>query len=287
MGGLYGVNFDEIQMSSLADFSCFNEFFVRKLKPGLRPIENENDKQKLTSPCDGRVLCFGDITESSSKPGSFVMECIKGYTYPLEEFLFGVTSRDRSADLTAKIVEDAKTRGNKIVQCVIYLAPGDYHRYHSPAIFTATFRRHIVGWLEPVKPSYVMKNKHVLKDNERVNVLGDWAYGFFAMSFVGATNVGSILLNWDTELNTNKRSPEQPYFTDKNYATLLDQKQLFENVPQDVKNDHIKSKTSYDIARHLTEFDIKELTDGKGTDFVYSSAEEKKLKYNALNEFET
>ena len=45
-----------------------------------------------------------------------------------------------------------------------------------------------------------MKNKHVLKDNERVTIFGDWVYGFFGMTFVGALNVGSIVLNFDHEL---------------------------------------------------------------------------------------
>jgi len=38
---------------------------------------------------------------------------------------------------------------------IIYLAPGDYHRYHSPASFIANYRRHIVGYLEPVRPDYL------------------------------------------------------------------------------------------------------------------------------------
>jgi phosphatidylserine decarboxylase len=128
------------------------------------------------------------------------MECIKGQDYPLDEFLFGAVSHNRDDNLTTNIVESAERRGNKIVQIVIYLAPGDYHRYHSPANFTGNYRRHITGYLEPVKPSYVNKHKHVLKDNERVTVFGDWHFGFFGMTFVGATNVGSIILNWDPEL---------------------------------------------------------------------------------------
>ena len=96
-----------------------------------------------------------------------------------------------------RILDSAKDRGNKVKYCVIYLAPGDYHRYHSPAYFTANYRRHIAGYLEPVMPSYLQKHKDVLKNNERVNVLGDWKHGFFAISFIGALNVGSIKLHFD------------------------------------------------------------------------------------------
>jgi phosphatidylserine decarboxylase len=65
-------------------------------------------------------------------------------------------------------------RGNKLFYAVIYLSPGDYHRFHSPALHTALTRRHIAGYLSPVKPSYVKKHKDVFKANERVNVFGEW-----------------------------------------------------------------------------------------------------------------
>jgi phosphatidylserine decarboxylase len=103
---------------------------------------------------------------------------------------------------------------------VVYLAPGDYHRYHSPASFTATYRRHVAGYLEPVDPRYLKTHRDVFKSNERVNVLGDWAYGFFAMSFVGATNVGSIKLHFDDTLKSNIPKPISPYLQDRNYTTL-------------------------------------------------------------------
>jgi len=101
---------------------------------------------------------------------------------------------------------------------VIYLAPSDYHRFHSAAVWKADFRRHISGYLDPVKPSYVNKHKDVFKNNERVNLFGSWNYGFFMTSFVGALNVGSIKLHFDKTLRTNNTSPQEPYYTDLSYT---------------------------------------------------------------------
>lgn len=32
-----------------------------------------------------------------------------------------------------------------LYQCVVYLAPGDYHRFHSPVQWDVMFRRHFQG----------------------------------------------------------------------------------------------------------------------------------------------
>lgn len=143
------------------------------------------------------------------------MDCIKGHQYRLDEFLFGykLDKEEHSNEITLmeSFIEGAKKRGNKLVYSVIYLAPSNYHRFHSPAMFKANYRRHIAGYLEPVRPDYIKKHKDVLKNNERVNILGEWTEGFFAISFIGALNVGSIKVNFDEELVTNLRKPAFPY----------------------------------------------------------------------------
>jgi len=87
--------------------------------------------------------------------------------------------------------------------CVIYLAPGDYHRFHSPVSWVVTSRRHFAGELYSVSPYLQRTLPGLFTLNERVVLLGRWRWGFFSYIPVGATNVGSIVINFDKELRTN------------------------------------------------------------------------------------
>ena len=91
----------------------------------------------------------------------------------------------------------------KLFFCVIYLAPGDYHRFHSPTDWVVERRRHFAGELYSVSPYLQRTLPNLFTLNERVALLGRWRHGLFTMTPVGATNVGSIIINCDKELRTN------------------------------------------------------------------------------------
>jgi phosphatidylserine decarboxylase len=91
----------------------------------------------------------------------------------------------------------------QLYYCVIYLAPGDYHRFHSPVSWVVTSRRHFAGELYSVSPYLQRTLPGLFTLNERVVLLGRWRWGFFSYTPVGATNVGSIVVNFDKELRTN------------------------------------------------------------------------------------
>ncbi|EAU93641.1 phosphatidylserine decarboxylase 1 [Coprinopsis cinerea okayama7 len=100
--------------------------------------------------------------------------------------------------------------GNSLFFSVIYLAPGDYHRFHSPTAWVVEKRRHFVGDLFSVSPWMAKRLENLFVLNERVALLGRWKYGFFSMVPVGATNVGSIKVNFDQALRTNVRGRRPP-----------------------------------------------------------------------------
>ncbi|KXS18022.1 phosphatidylserine decarboxylase [Gonapodya prolifera JEL478] len=110
---------------------------------------------------------------------------------------------------------------------VIYLAPGDYHRFHSPTEWVVERGRHFVGELFSVSPWMARSLGNLFALNERVALLGRWRYGFFSMVSVGATNVGSIKLNFDESLRTNAPRPKDPnshplpgQYTERSYRGL-------------------------------------------------------------------
>lgn len=95
------------------------------------------------------------------------------------------------------------TTPTALYYCVIYLAPGDYHRFHSPVSWVVESRRHFAGELYSVSPYLQRTMPGLFTLNERVVLLGKWRWGFFSYTPVGATNVGSIKINFDRELRTN------------------------------------------------------------------------------------
>eukprot|EP01135_Chromosphaera_perkinsii_P002343 Nk52_evm129s221 gene=Nk52_evmTU129s221 len=182
---IFGCNLDEMAEPDLKKYANLNEFFYRELKSGIRPVTD----QVLASPADGKVLHFGEVKDNQ-------VEQVKGVTYDLQEFLGKGVYREEGTPADPS---------KKLFCCIIYLAPGDYHRYHSSADWTATVRRHFPGELWSVSPSVVGVVKNLFSYNERVVLSGQWEYGFFSYAPIGAYNVGSIHIDCDEEVITNQK----------------------------------------------------------------------------------
>lgn len=152
---------------------------------------------------------------------------LNGISYTLPNIFSGPQSQDRKvsvdASTTPKSSSEAEVRADlalgdgssaswfssqpktptALFYVVIYLAPGDYHRFHSPTSWVAEKRRHFAGELYSVSPYLQRTLPGLFTLNERVVLLGRWRWGFFSFTPVGATNVGSIKINFDRELRTN------------------------------------------------------------------------------------
>ncbi|XP_063912288.1 phosphatidylserine decarboxylase proenzyme, mitochondrial isoform X3 [Zophobas morio] len=191
----FGVKLSEALHEDLRYYPSLADFFARPLKNGIRAIDHASD---LVSPCDGTILHFGTVHTNQ-------VEQVKGVTYSLENFLGANTwlnNNNGSNDYRVSLLHHTH-RENTLYQCVIYLAPGDYHRFHSPAEWKPTLRRHFHGQLLSVKPTIAKWLPGLFCLNERAVYLGTWKYGFFSYAAVGATNVGTVKVYCDKNLHTN------------------------------------------------------------------------------------
>lgn len=275
----YNVNQDEIRGEGLKQFTSISNFFTRKLKDGVRVIENKTNPNTVVSPCDGTVFNFGTCEEDT-------MVVVKGTPYKLDEFLFGTNESNR--EYFTYISEKIKKRGNELKFILFYLSPGDYHRFHSPAICSTNYRRHIVGNLHTVAPKAVAKYPETFVKNERVALFGEWVHGFFATSFIGATNVGSIVLNFDKDLRTNRVGVKKAEVFDKNYLDTTEFEGVFRsNLVIKKKSYKTMEEEKYDITSDIGIFDIKDMTstDSGEADLTYREQSEHEFKFRLENQF--
>ena len=100
----YNINLDEAE-KPLEEYTCFNDFFYRKLKPGARPICADDC---IALPADGRHSGWQD---ASQMQGVFV----KGQQFDLPALL-------GSNELAEKYQHGAVVLSR--------LCPVDYHRFH-------------------------------------------------------------------------------------------------------------------------------------------------------------
>jgi len=81
----------------------------------------------MCSPCDGKILTCGLINSVYS-----TIDCVKGRSYRLDEFMLGQlgdnTINDKTKDIpnnsgVAAMLDKVKKRGNQLMYMVIYLSP--------------------------------------------------------------------------------------------------------------------------------------------------------------------
>ena len=150
-------------------FATFNEFFIRKLRPGARPVDA--DESSVVFPADGRHLGF---ERASAIDGVFV----KGQKFDLPELL-------GDADLALRYADGALVLSR--------LCPVDYHRFHFPAAGVPGETRRIAGPLFSVSPIALRKRLAYLWTNQRtITPLETRRFGTVLLLDIGATCVGTI-----------------------------------------------------------------------------------------------
>lgn len=161
----YGVNLDEAE--PCGGYPSFDAFFTRTLRSGARNVSADS----LVSPADGRLSAAGRIDAGARL-------FVKGQAYEVGE-------------LTGDPSDAARYTGGEFA--VVYLAPGDYHRVHSPADGQVTLVRGIPGDLYPVNRIGELHVPGLFVRNSRVQiVLETRGLGRVSVVMVGAVIVGRI-----------------------------------------------------------------------------------------------
>ena len=181
------VRRNRIDMTQFEDreYRSYNDFFCRKIRPGVRPIDRE--PSHLISPCDSKLT---------------VLPIAKDLRFSLKHTEYTVGSLLKDEGLAAEYAGG--------YALIFRLTVDDYHRYGYVADGTEGPAVRIPGVLHTVNP---IANDYfpIYKENSReYSVLHTEQFGDILMMEVGALMVGKIVNLRETE--TVRRGQEKGYF---------------------------------------------------------------------------
>lgn len=153
-----------------APYSSFNDFFIRKFKPNVRPFATH--PKHMAAFCEARYLAFAAVKTDESFP-------VKGQ-FLSPEFLMGSSEKARPF------------AGGPLL--IARLCPTDYHRFHFPDQGRLLEHYEVSGKLNSVNPFALKQVGEIFGTNERqVNLLQTESFGKLAYIEVGALCVGKIV----------------------------------------------------------------------------------------------
>ncbi len=159
-------------------FKNLDEFFTRSLIAGKRKFDKSG--KKILSPVDARIDSYGKIT------GDKLIQA-KGIEYTISDLI--------PSSLASQFIDGSFV--------TLYLAPGDYHRIHSPSEGKIAAWLYTPGRLFTVQEFMVKGLPGLFSINERLTSFIETRKGIIAVCKVGAMNVGRITLSYN-DLITNK-----------------------------------------------------------------------------------
>ncbi|EME32043.1 phosphatidylserine decarboxylase isoform 1 [Galdieria sulphuraria] len=129
---IFGCNAEEAS-EPLSNYHNLHQFFARSLRPGARVFQ---EHAVLNAPSDGTVVNCGRVVDDQ-------IEQVKGMPWKLTHLIpCGNGSPYQNYG------DDTKS----LFFLITYLAPGDYHNFHSPCDWHIQQCRHHTGSLLPVAP---------------------------------------------------------------------------------------------------------------------------------------
>lgn len=170
----FDINMDdylpEEGRKSLYPYSTFNQFFIRRFKPGKRPFVKESNQMAAFS--EARYFGYESVHADETVP-------VKGVYLRPEEIIANMKWSETFKDGPLLLAR---------------LCPVDYHRYHYPDNGKIVEDYRVPGLLHSVNPLALKEKQDILITNERhVTIIETENFGKLAYVEVGATCVGKIV----------------------------------------------------------------------------------------------
>ncbi|HAT5920354.1 TPA: phosphatidylserine decarboxylase [Legionella pneumophila] len=189
----FDVDMSEALIEDPKSYDCFNDFFIRHLKPECRPLSQSD----VICPVDGCISEIGKIER-----GQLLQA--KGKYYSVQELLAC------DGQLAEQFVQGQFA--------TLYLSPKDYHRVHMPMDAELVSMTYIPGALFSVQPATTRVVPKLFARNERLAIFFKTKIGPMVMVMVGATIVGAIGTSWHGDVKRAKKLERFDYseqFPDK------------------------------------------------------------------------
>lgn len=189
----FDVDMSEALIEDPKSYDCFNDFFIRHLKPECRPLSQSD----VICPVDGCISEIGKIER-----GQLLQA--KGKYYSVQELLAC------DGQLAEQFVQGQFA--------TLYLSPKDYHRVHMPIDAELVSMTYIPGALFSVQPATTRVVPKLFARNERLAIFFKTKIGPMVMVMVGATIVGAIGTSWHGDVKRAKKLERFDYseqFPDK------------------------------------------------------------------------
>jgi len=159
-----GINLKDYESDN---FSCFNDCFCRKIKPGLRPIDSE--KNHFIAPCDGLLSTY-KISDDTVLP-------IKQSCYTIKELLNG---------------DEIYAKYKNGICLVFRLCVDHYHRYCYVDNLKKSKNVFIKGKLHTVRPIALERYPVFVQNCREYTIMNTENFGTVTQIEVGAMLVGKI-----------------------------------------------------------------------------------------------
>lgn len=189
----FDVDMSEALIEDPKSYDCFNDFFIRHLKPECLPLSQSD----VICPVDGCISEIGKIER-----GQLLQA--KGKYYSVQELLAC------DGQLAEQFVQGQFA--------TLYLSPKDYHRVHMPIDAELVSMTYIPGALFSVQPATTRVVPKLFARNERLAIFFKTKIGPMVMVMVGATIVGAIGTSWHGDVKRSKELERFDYseqFLDK------------------------------------------------------------------------